>query len=76
MFGRRAAYRQKVLGQLYYTVGRTSFQIHESLGLWSSVSRLYVALAELENSGQIYSDWVPGTYPRKRIYFLDQRKDV
>lgn len=35
--------------------------------------RLYVALARLEGTGRIASDWADGPHPRRRLYRLTDR---
>jgi DNA-binding PadR family transcriptional regulator len=34
---------------------------------------LYIVLYRLESQGKIYSAWIPGPYPRSRIYYVDPR---
>lgn len=44
------------------------FTLHKRTGL--DPGRMHVALARLEGTGRIISDWQDGPYPRRRLYRL------
>jgi DNA-binding PadR family transcriptional regulator len=64
---RRIQAELMIIGAL--TEGEHSgFMLAQRTGL--NPGRVYVALARLEGTGRIKSDWEQGTYPRRRFYRL------
>lgn len=48
-------------------------EIQKLTGLWTI--ELYPTLMRMERAGELASDWLPGEYPRKRVYWIEEAKD-
>lgn len=47
-------------------------EIQKRTKLWTI--ELYPTLVKMERAGALASDWAPGAYPRKRVYWIEEGK--
>jgi hypothetical protein len=70
---RRTRAHLLVIGALFVDRDLSGWRLMQRTGL--SSGRLYVALAQLEEAGQVTSAWQDGPYPRRRLYRLVRFKN-
>lgn len=58
--------RQAIIDQLSRTEPLSGAQLAKLTGLGSG--RLYIALGVLEGNEKISGEWLPGSFPRRRVY--------
>lgn len=66
---KKTPYDYKLLTYIAFHPRSSAIEIQKGLKLWF-VGHMFIALYKLEMTGELTSAWLPGPYPRRRVYWM------